>query len=272
MHNLIEDREVKVWVCEDLFNKRVRVDHYVGQIDRVQSILSKLSAPWMEKLIVKSRKADVPYFLSQGLECEGYIEGYFRGEGMYFLVKYLAEQRRSNVAWEQAEKIMSGIRTSTAVSTIDTYDIKVAQKADAEKLAVIFREIFEVYPTPLTDAADIITKMKDDTVFVFIEEEGQVISVASAEINRLHSNAELTDCATMPSHRRKGLMVALLSRLQDLLLIDGIRCHYSLARAESFGMNKAFANLGFTYGGRLLNNCFIYSGLEDMNIWYKNVP
>jgi putative beta-lysine N-acetyltransferase len=271
VHNIIEDKNVKLWVCEDPFNKRIRIDHYVGETQIVHRLISQLQPDWMEKLIIKSRTVDVPYFLSHGLECEGYVDGYFRGDGMFFLVKYFTEQRRSNVAWEQAEKIMSGIKTSTAVSIIGNRDIKTAQEADAERLSIIFREIFEVYPTPLTDADDIIAKIKADTVFVFIEEGGHVVSVASAEINRMHGNAELTDCATLPSHRQKGNIVALLIRLQDLLLAEKIRCHYSLARAKSYGMNKAFANLGFTYGGRLLNNCFIYSGLEDMNIWYKNL-
>ncbi|MDH4057298.1 MAG: hypothetical protein OEU76_00970, partial [Cyclobacteriaceae bacterium] len=67
-----------------------------------------------------------------------------------------------------------------------------------------------------------------------------------------------------------GHMKKLLFKLENELTKQGINCLYSLARAESYGMNKAFFQLGYTYGGRLINNCYIFSGLEDMNVWYKN--
>jgi hypothetical protein len=73
----------------------------------------------------------------------------------------------------------------------------------------------------------------------------------------------------LPQAEGKGHMKKLLLLLEQKLRADGITCCYTIARSESFSMNKAFAQLGYTYGGRLVNNCFIYSGLEDMNIWYK---
>jgi putative beta-lysine N-acetyltransferase len=111
--------------------------------------------------------------------------------------------------------------------------------------------------------------MKDGTVFAYIENGQQIVSAASAEINRKFKNAELTDCATLPQAAGQGHMKKLLSFLEQQLQAEGIGCCYTIARAESVSMNKAFAQLGYTYGGRLVNNCFIYSGIEDMNVWYK---
>ena len=36
-------------------------------------------------------------------------------------------------------------------------------------------------------------------------------------------------------------------------------------------MNLAFHQLGYTYTGRLANNCYIFDKLEDMNIWVKDL-
>ena len=80
----------------------------------------------------------------------------------------------------------------------------------------------------------------------------------------------VTDCATQKYAQGKGYMKKLLLALEEKLVGDGIKCLYTLARAESVGMNKAFFQLGYAYGGRLVNNCYIYSGIEDMNVWWKS--
>ena len=111
--------------------------------------------------------------------------------------------------------------------------------------------------------------MEEGTRYVLIRNEKKIVSAASAEINLHHSNAELTDCATLPEAEGKGHMKKLLSKLEAVLKKKKIDCLYTIARSESYSMNKAFYQLGYTYGGMMTNNCFIYSGLEDMNVWYK---
>jgi hypothetical protein len=44
-----------------------------------------------------------------------------------------------------------------------------------------------------------------------------------------------------------------------------------MARARSFGMNMVFYQLGYEFNGRLVNNCDIHGGYEDMNIWVKDL-
>jgi hypothetical protein len=34
-------------------------------------------------------------------------------------------------------------------------------------------------------------------------------------------------------------------------------------------MNTALARLGYRFRGRLMNNCHIMGGFEDMNIWVR---
>ncbi len=47
------------------------------------------------------------------------------------------------------------------------------------------------------------------------------------------------------------------------------RVLYSLSRAINPGINKVLSRLKYNYTGRLINNCDICGGYEDMNIWVK---
>jgi beta-lysine N6-acetyltransferase len=113
--------------------------------------------------------------------------------------------------------------------------------------------------------------MDDGTIFLYIEDNGEIISSASAEINIRYHNAELTDCATLPQHRKGGYMKHLLSGLEEQLKAEHIYCAYTIARALSYGMNAAFYQLGYDYQGRLANNCYIFDKMEDMNVWMKDL-
>ena len=65
-------------------------------------------------------------------------------------------------------------------------------------------------------------------------------------------------------------MKSLLIKLEEELQERSIFCSYTIARSL-FGMNAAFHQLGYTYTGRLANNCYIFDKLEDMNIWVKDL-
>jgi putative beta-lysine N-acetyltransferase len=120
--------------------------------------------------------------------------------------------------------------------------------------------------------ADYVKKMiNDGTIFYVVECDKQLVSAASADANQTFHHAELTDCATLPEHRKYGLMKKLLIHLENDLRINGIYCAFSIARSLSFGMNAAFYQLGYQYTGRLTNNCYIFDKLEDMNVWVKDL-
>jgi putative beta-lysine N-acetyltransferase len=259
-----------VTVYTDPFNKRVRIDDYVGDVDEVLNITNQQISDWVEKLIMKARPEDVPFFIAHGFSCEAFIKGYFAGEDMYFVTRYFSAGRERSEKWHQEQSIVEKlINEKSKVEAPSTEGIKVATISQANQLARLYKEIFKVYPTPLSEETHIIKTMQEGTVYVYIEMDHQIVSVASAEINTKFKNAELTDCATLPQAEGKGHMKKLLFFLEQKLRTDGINCCYTIARSESFSMNKAFAQLGYRYGGRLVNNCFIYSGLEDMNVWYK---
>jgi beta-lysine N6-acetyltransferase len=135
----------------------------------------------------------------------------------------------------------------------------------------LYREVFQIYPTPLHDPEYVKKTMKEGTIYYVFFHQGKIVSAASAEVNSFYKNAELTDCATLKDHRKYGLMKIILRELEAELRMQGIFCAYSIARSLSFGMNAVLFQLGYKYRGRLMNNCYIYDKLENMNMWVKNL-
>ncbi len=259
---------VRVFV--DSYNKRLRVDDYSGPLNEVIFLITTQIEPWVEKLILKSRDTDVNYFLDNGFRQEAVINGYFAGINMAFLVRYLSNDRKASALDESEEDILKKVlQLPRPAFHPDPTGIVQAGPEDANRLAELYASVMKIYPTPIYDPNFVLQTMRDGTLYVYLEEDGKIVSAASAEPNMEWKNAELTDCATLPQAQGKGKMQQLLYFLEQTLKAKGLICAYTIARAQSFGMNKAFHQLGYHYGGRMTNNCYIYSGLEDMNVWYK---
>jgi putative beta-lysine N-acetyltransferase len=79
----------------------------------------------------------------------------------------------------------------------------------------------------------------------------------------------MTDFATLPEQRGRGLANRLLAELEQVAAAEGIRTAYTIARAYSFGMNITFAKNGYQYAGTLTRNTQISGELESMNVWFK---
>jgi putative beta-lysine N-acetyltransferase len=254
----------------DHFNKRIRVDAYEGEVKEILQLLRKHKADWAEKIIIKSKAQDVCFWEDNGFQQEAFIKGYFSGSDMYFHTSYPVTSRKQNPKYAE-EKILidSLLKESIPNSPIDTSEVVVATEKDANELTALYAAVFMTYPTPISEPGYVLKTMNEGTVYVVIRQNNKIVSAASAEINKRFSNAELTDCATLPQAQGKGHMKKLLHKLEEILSQQHIHCLYTIARAESYSMNKAFYQLQYTYGGLMTNNCIIYSGLEDMNVWYK---
>lgn len=103
------------------------------------------------------------------------------------------------------------------------------------------------------------------------EYNNEIVSASSADLNHEFLNAEITDCATHPEHRGKGLLSELVYELENALRDRSYHVLYSIARAISPGVNIVFSKHGYTYSGRQVNNSNIMGKFEDMNIWVKNI-
>lgn len=267
----LRNNSAQITVYQDSFNKRIRIDDYAGDPIGILNLINQSLLPWAEKLIIKSRPEEVDFFQQNGYHEEAIVRKYFAGVDMHFLTRYFSDSRQINpkVSEEEAiiERLFSTIITKPKPDTVEVFN---ALLEDAGELARFYKTIFQVYPTPLWDRDHIRKTMLEGTIYVFIRDGEHMVSAASAEINRKYGHAELTDCATAKEVQGKGHITTLLKALESKLKLQNITCLYTIARAESYGMNKAFYQLGYRYSGRMTNNCIIYSGMEDMNVWYKS--
>jgi beta-lysine N6-acetyltransferase len=262
----------KASIYKDIPNRRLRIDEINGSVNQVvRHVEEECRAGAYEKIIVKAKKVQCDSLTEQGYVREGRLSAYFNGSEAIWMSKFLTDERRNSLYWKKEDDILQAIMKKKGGAVSPEPEIKVCGESHAEQLADLYRAVFKVYPVPLHDPSYIRHSMENGTIFVCIEENGTIISAASAEVNPTFCNAELTDCATSPSHRKGGHMKHLLLRLERELVKRKIFCSYTIARSLSPGMNAAFWQLGYRYMGRLANNCIIFDKMEDMNIWEKDL-
>jgi beta-lysine N6-acetyltransferase len=259
----------------DYFNKRLIIDDFSGNVENIIVEMENLiSNNNFEKVLCYIRKEDLFKFISEGFILEAIIYHYFRGSHAYIVTKYPVTERRNSNKWSGEDQLVSDVKKNSKTKNplIPTdHIICKASTSDAEKLAQLYAFVFKIYPTPLSDSEYIKKLIKKGSIFYYIKTKGEIVSAASADINYTSYNAELTDCATHPNHRKHGFMKVLLKQLEQDLVQNRIYHVYSIARALSYGMNSCFYQLGYTYSGRLVNNCYIFDKLEDMNVWVKDL-
>ena len=272
----LEDRHFFLEVYLDPFNKRIRVDDYRGNLNLLVAKAEELVKQHQaEKLIFKARTEDSLKLLEHALQPEAVVDRYFLGSDAHFFSKFYTPERKKNDHWITEDGMIHSIyQLDTSVEKAippKEYELKKADESYAAELAVLYGQVFKIYPTPMHDPEYIKKTMKDGTIYYAFFYQGKIVSAASAEINGFYKNAELTDCATLTEHRKYGLMKLILQELEAELKRKGIFCAYSIARSLSFGMNAVLYQLGYSYRGRLMNNCYIYDKLENMNMWVKNL-
>lgn len=271
-----QTEDYEATITFDYFNERCRVDDYRGNIHYlIEDLLTYVDGKGFTKIIVKARKKDVPSLLSKLFSMEAIVDDYFQGDSMYFMCRYLSDQRRNSDRLLEQDKMISTIYGRPKKSHIPQQNpmvvIRKATIQDALKLSELYKQTFTLYPTPLHDSSYIVKTMQNDTIYYVAEDGNQIISAASSELNRTYYNAEITDCATDPAYRKHKLMNTIIQHLEKELKQNGIFCSYSIARAESFGMNAVLHQLSYEYRGRLVNNCYIGNSIENMNVWCKNL-
>ena len=267
----------KVNVFFDYYNKRLKIQDY--KVSDFSAMTKRLA--WLakhnkfDKIFVKARKRDFQKYLSHGFVMEGVLRYYFNGEDAYILSRFSSKSRAMSKNLVGESELIEDLIYSTEKKKIKKLDANIklvtATNEHIPQLTFIYRSVFETYPSPLTNPDYIKSTMDRNVVYKIAMQNGEAIAAASAEINKKYSNAEMTDCATTPKARSKGLMQHILISLEKDLRKMNIKTAYTLARAKSMGMNKVFFRLDYEYSGRLINNCDIFGSYEDMNIWVKKL-
>ncbi|WP_299737744.1 putative beta-lysine N-acetyltransferase [uncultured Rossellomorea sp.] len=271
-YEFIKQPKLEAAIYKDGYNRRLRVDEFRGNPGLLwEYVKRETESNLYEKVIVKARWNQSLFFLEKGFILEGGVNAYFNGDKALFMSKFLTNERRNSSYWSKEDDILQSVQQLDRQALVSSETISVATEENAVQLADLYQEVFKLYPVPLHNPDYVKESMKSGTIFVYIEEEGRIISAASADVSLSCKNAELTDCATRTSYRKGGYMKHLIRKLEGELLDRDIFCAYTIARALSFGMNAVFHQLGYRYGGRLANNCIIFDKMEDMNLWEKDL-
>jgi putative beta-lysine N-acetyltransferase len=206
---------------------------------------------------------------------EGKIDGFFQGEDAYIYSLFLNPIRNQSLAMEQEQKVMEIVKEDqkevTEISLCSDFTMRSAQVQDAPRMARLYDEVFETYPTPINETDFIVEMMNSDVYFTIIEHDGELVSACSADVFPSFNAAEMTDCATLPEYRGNGLLSQQFLHLEKKMEKMGLQTLFSYSRAVSVGMNLINSRHGYSYGGRLIQNSNIAGQFEDMNIWVKNI-
>lgn len=227
------------------------------------------------KIFAKAPQQVKPLFTEAGYVQEAAIPGFYHGQiEAVFLAKYLDPQRQVEPAGQQIDDILKLARdkakTAPAQPPADHITIRPADESDAEEMAGVFRTVFESYPFPIHDPDYLRETMKSHIRYFCATENDKIIAVSSSEMDAEAENVEMTDFATLPDCRGKGLAVQLLKAMEEHMRNEGMKTFYTIARALSAGMNVTFARCGYHYGGTLTNNTNISGKIESMNVWHKS--
>lgn len=272
---LMNKEQVFLKGYKDFYNERLILEDYRGNIKSVLTHVADLQQEdYVKKIIVKSRKDHLLPLIEAGFHLEAIVKGYFLGTDAYFLCKYTDLGRYTSDKWCEEDHILDGVNQKTRTHPAKTnsqLQIRKATLEDGENLARFYASVFPIYPVPIDNPEYVKQLIAGNTIFHLMEENGEIIAAASADINVTYKNAEITDCATLPTHRKGGHMNDIIRSLEKELIANQVFCSYSIARSLSFGMNAVLHNLNYSYTGRLKNNCYIYNNIEDMNVWCKDL-
>lgn len=258
----------------DYLNERIKVLSYsIENIEILSKYLNILaSGNTFGKIIISAREEEWQRFLSHGYVLEAVNKGYFSGRPCYYVVKFTKNQRNYSPALVEEDKILEQILKKPlhyrSIPLPSGFIIRNAESKDIPRLSKLYNQIFASYPSAITEP-EYLNKLIKSNFFKVVLYQDEIVSAASLEINHEFLSAEMTDCLCLPEFEGQGLMYRLIYSLEQDAKKIGLKNLYSIARATSPGINAVLKKLGYAYGGRLINNCTICGGFENMNLWTK---
>lgn len=259
-------------------NKRIYVMHLDSQdmptiIDELEQLATTND---YTKIIYKVPKPFKEDFSKRGYKQEGYIPKYFSAlEACCYMCRYV-DTRRKKV--KDIHQITDVLKKSLHQSSLNTplklqspFTIKILAASHTSAMAELYRQVFRSYPFPIFDEAYLEETILKNIIYFGIYNENQLVGVASCETDLSTRTSEMTDFAILPDYRGHHFALHLLQEMEIHMKMLGVQTVYTIARANSYGMNITFTKQGYCYGGLLRNNTHIGGQLESMNIWYKMI-
>ncbi|MFC1537779.1 putative beta-lysine N-acetyltransferase [Gemmatimonadota bacterium] len=229
------------------------------------------------KISAKVPVEQMSVFEDNGYQLEASIPGFFNSKGdVAFLSKFLKKARQTENSPDEikANLALANEKAADGYNPVDLSPLNVgvaSQADDAEQMSLVYKEVFKTYPFPIHDTAYLRETMASHVRYFYVREGRKFIALSSAEMDVDSQNVEMTDFATLPSYRGRGLAVSLLDKMEAAMKRQGMHTAYTIARSLSAGMNITFAKLGYVFAGTLTNNTNISGKIESMNVWYKHL-
>ncbi len=242
----------------------------VGELDRMAD------EKGYTKIFAKVQPECADVFFERGYKQEALVPGFFgRDRDGFFLSKFFSEERKLEKDPDKMEKALELAlrkrRRGEGGWQDKSVPVEECSPKDAKEIGSLYDSVFETYPFPIHDPRYVKNTMRDNVRYFRVRGRKRIAALASCEMDEEHMHAEMTDFATRPGHRGKGLGGVILEKMERVLRREGFRIAYSIARATSVGMNVTFAKNGYIHAGTLVNNTNICGRFESMNVWYKNL-
>ncbi len=262
----------------DLHNRRIKVFDLPARPPSGnplwKQLIGRLSkGDTYTKLTCYVSGADNPVWEQVGFRMEGVIRHFYKnGDDAHLWTLYSDKKRKEEKNSATHNTIIQSTLNKPkrkAPALPEGYSSRVAKPSDALTISQLLSNTFDSYPTDLDEETILrnIEHLHSHFRLVFAP-DGTLASMASAELAKDYDTAEISDCVTAPDHRGSGLVVfAVQQTLKDIRSGYGITSIYSLSRAIEPAINHALKRSGFTYTGRLINNCRMPTGWESMNVW-----
>ncbi|HSO21232.1 MAG TPA: putative beta-lysine N-acetyltransferase [Desulfosarcina sp.] len=254
-------------------NRRIYVMHLRPlEIRRLIPLLDRLAVKHgYDKILAKVPETHWRPFRSAGYEKEAVVPGFFQGsiDGL-FAAKFFSERRQlpdSRTIREYAPSAAPGRPPAVEAAP----SASACTPEDAPTLANIYGRVFASYAFPIHRPGYLRRMMLKNAAYFCIRVNRRAAAAAAAEVDADEANCEMTDFATLPEYRGRGLAAKLLRRLDKEARTRGIKTAYTIARADSRAMNRIFAKAGYRPAGRLVNNTQIDGRIRSMNVWYKHL-
>ena len=247
------------------------VDSLLGQLEELAA------SRGYSKIIAKVPEQAGHYFQDRNYRIEARVPNLFMGkEDGCFYGKFRDPERGALERDERElmKEVKEVARESSEISEDElpgNIEITRLGKKDVPALVALYREVFKVYPFPVFEEDYLTEAMETHAEYYGAWHKGQLVAACAAEMDFDARNAEMTDFAALPAHRGQNLSYFLLQEMMAQTAEEGIKTVYSMARANSFGMNKNFERSGFQFGGVLVNNTHIGQSIESLNIWYRSL-
>lgn len=267
--------DVLVEATDDPYSDRLRCDHPWDEVDG-EALASALKAEATRlgrgRVTVLAPSPVAEGLADAGFEEEATMPGFYAGHDDCAVLRLVIDGERASLANPVEVAGVDGLLAleppARGHAPVETSR---AGAGDAADIAALIGATFDEYPTPSGVTGYIERAIVEGTPFRMVHAGGALVACASADLLPDARTAELTDCATRPSHRGRGYMQAILGDLMNDLRDLDYPTAFTLARASIPGVNLAFQRLGFGLRGRMTRSCRIGRGLEDMNVWSRSL-